>query len=155
MEPQDKLHFVNGSDRFIFRTNNRDGYFNLYLHDGNGKLLKRLTPVEADVEFVAMDKAGKYAYYLSSEISPVEKQLFRADLKSGKRSRLTSAEGWHMINMSSDCSYFVDNYSSQYVPRVIDLVANNGKQVRRILTAENPVKDYKFGDITLGKIKSG
>ncbi len=154
VEPQDKLHFVNGSDRFIFRTNNRDGYFNLYLHDGNGKLLKRLTPVEADVEFVAMDKAGKYAYYLSSEISPVEKQLFRVDLKSGKRSRLTSAEGWHMINMSSDCSYFVDNYSSQYVPRVIDLVANNGKQVRRILTAENPVKDYKFGDITLGKIKA-
>lgn len=154
VEPQDKLHFVNGSDRFIFRTNNRDGYFNLYLHDGDGKLLKRLTPVEADVEFVAMDKAGKYAYYLSSEISPVEKQLFRVDLKSGKRSRLTSAEGWHMINMSSDCSYFVDNYSSQYVPRVIDLVANNGKQVRRILTAENPVKDYKFGDITLGKIKA-
>lgn len=128
VEPQDKLHFVNGSDRFIFRTNNRDGYFNLYLHDGNGKLLKRLTPVEADVEFVAMDKAGKYAYYLSSEISPVEKQLFRVDLKSGKRSRLTSAEGWHMINMSSDCSYFVDNYSSQYVPRVIDLVANNGNR---------------------------
>ncbi|MCR9012590.1 S9 family peptidase [Gabonibacter chumensis] len=154
VEPQDKLHFVNGSDRFIFRTNNRDGYFNLYLHDGNGKLLKRLTPVEADVEFVAMDKAGKYAYYLSSEISPVEKQLFRVDLKSGKRSRLTSAEGWHMINMSSDCSYFVDNYSSQYVPRIIDLVANNGKQMRRILTAENPVKDYKFGDITLGKIKA-
>ena len=154
VEPQDKLHFVNGSDRFIFRTNNRDGYFNLYLHDGDGKLLKRLTPVEADVEFVATDKAGKYAYYLSSEISPVEKQLFRVDLKSGKRSRLTSAEGWHMINMSSDCSYFVDNYSNQYVPRVIDLVANNGKQVRRILTAENPVKDYKFGDITLGKIKA-
>ncbi|WP_294143322.1 DPP IV N-terminal domain-containing protein [uncultured Sanguibacteroides sp.] len=154
VEPQDRLQFVNGSDRFVFRTNNRDGYFNLYLHDGNGKLLKRLTPVEADVEFVAMDKAGKYVYYLSSEVSPVEKQLFRVDLKSGKRSRLTSAEGWHMINMSSDCSYFVDNYSSQYVPRIIDLVANNGKQVRRILTAENPVKDYKFGEITLGKIKA-
>lgn len=154
VEPQDRLQFVNGSDRFVFRTNNRDGYFNLYLHDGNGKLLKRLTPVEADVEFVAMDKAGKYVYYLSSEVSPVEKQLFRVDLKSGKRSRLTSAEGWHMINMSGDCSYFVDNYSSQYVPRIIDLVANNGKQMRRILTAENPVKDYKFGEITLGKIKA-
>ncbi len=49
---------------------------NLYLHDVNGKLIRRLTDVDADVEFVAVDSAGKYVYYLSSEISPVEKQLF-------------------------------------------------------------------------------
>ena len=73
---------------------------NLYLHDVTGKLIKRLTDVDADVEFVAVDRAGKYVYYLSSEVSPVEKQLFRVDVKSGKKNRLTAEEGWHNITMS-------------------------------------------------------
>jgi len=155
VEPQDKLFFLDKEgERFVFRTNNRDGYFNLYLHDATGKLLKRLTPVAADVEFVAADPAGKYVYYFSSEISPVEKQLFRVEVKNGKMTRLTPAEGWHVVSMSGDCSYFIDNYSSQYVPRVIELVAHNGKAVRRLLEAENPTKDYQFGEITLGSIKA-
>lgn len=110
--------------------------------------------MDADVEFVAVDPAGKYVYYLSSEISPVEKQLFRVEVKSGKKNRLTTEEGWHNITMSGDCAYFVDNYSSIKVPRNVDLTMNTGKVVRRLQEVENPNKDYNFGEITLGKIKA-
>lgn len=155
VEPQAGLVFMaNNPKQFIFETNNRDGYTNLYLHDVNGKLIKRLTNVDADVSFVAMDPAGKYVYYLSSEVSPVEKQLFRVDVKSGKKTRLTTEEGWHNISMSGDCSYFIDNYSSVKVPRNVDLFTSNGKMVRQIQSVENPNKDYNFGEITLGTIKA-
>lgn len=127
---------------------------NLYLHDVTGKLIKRLTDVDADVEFVAVDRAGKYVYYLSSEVSPVEKQLFRVDVKSGKKNRLTAEEGWHNITMSGDCAYFIDNYSSIKIPRNVDLTANTGKVVRRLQEVENPNKDYNYGEITLGSIKA-
>lgn len=139
--------------KFIYRTNNRDGYFNLYLVDVlDGKILKRLTKVEADVEMLGQD--GKYIYYTSAEVSPVENHLFRIEVKSGKKERLTAAEGWHKISLSSDCAYFVDNYSSLKVPRVIDLVQNNGKKIRELLKAEDPTKDYNFGEITLGTVKT-
>ncbi|HAH71914.1 MAG TPA: S9 family peptidase, partial [Butyricimonas virosa] len=155
VEPQSGLVFLaNNPKQFIYSTNNRDGFMNLYLHDVNGKLIRRLTDVDADVEFVAADPAGKYVYYLSSEISPVEKQLFRVEVKSGKKSRLTTEEGWHSIMMSGDCAYFVDNYSSIKVPRNVDLTTNTGKVVRRLQEVENPNKDYNFGEITLGKIKA-
>ena len=155
VEPQSGLVFLaNNPKQFIYSTNNRDGFMNLYLHDVNGKLIRRLTDVDADVEFVAADPAGKYVYYLSSEISPVEKQLFRVEVKSGKKSRLTTEEGWHNITMSGDCAYFVDNYSSIKVPRNVDLTTNTGKVVRRLQEVENPNKDYNFGEITLGKIKA-
>ena len=155
VEPQSGLVFLaNNSKQFIYSTNNRDGFMNLYLHDVNGKLIRRLTDVDADVEFVAVDPAGKYVYYLSSEISPVEKQLFRVEVKSGKKNRLTTEEGWHNITMSGDCAYFVDNYSSIKVPRNVDLTMNTGKVVRRLQEVENPNKDYNFGEITLGKIKA-
>ena len=155
VEPQSGLVFLaNNPKQFIYSTNNRDGFMNLYLHDVNGKLIRRLTEVDADVEFVAADAAGKYVYYLSSEISPVEKQLFRVEVKSGKKNRLTTEEGWHNITMSGDCAYFIDNYSSIKVPRNVDLTTNAGKVVRRLQEVENPNKDYNFGEITLGTIKA-
>lgn len=155
VEPQSGLVFwANNPKQFIYSTNNRDGFMNLYLHDVNGKLIRRLTDVDADVEFVAADAAGKYVYYLSSEISPVEKQLFRVEVKSGKKNRLTTEEGWHNITMSGDCAYFIDNYSSIKVPRNVDLTTNAGKVVRRLQEVENPNKDYNFGEITLGTIKA-
>lgn len=155
VEPQSGLVFLaNNPKQFIYSTNNRDGFMNLYLHDVNGKLIRRLTDVDADVVFVAADAAGKYVYYLSSEISPVEKQLFRVEVKSGKKNRLTTEEGWHNITMSGDCAYFIDNYSSIKVPRNVDLTTNAGKVVRRLQEVENPNKDYNFGEITLSSIKA-
>ena len=155
VEPQNGLVFMkNNPKQFLYETNNRDGYFNLYLYDVNGKLIKRLTDVDADVAYAGMDRAGKYVYYLSSEVSPVEKQLFRVDVKSGKKTRLTPEEGWHTITMSGDCSYFIDSYSSVKTPRNVDLATNSGKVVRRVQEVENPNKDYNWGEVTLGSIKA-
>lgn len=154
IEPQTPIVFLkNDPTAFIYRTNNRDGYFNLYLvNAATGKIQKRITDVNADVEMVGQD--GKYIYYTSAEVSPVDNHLFRVDLKSGKKTRLTQAEGWHRVSMSDDMGYFVDNYNSLNVPRVISLVRNDGKVVKEFLKADNPIKDYNFGEITLGTVKT-
>lgn len=154
IEPQTPIVFLkNDSQKFIYRTNNRDGYFNLYLVDANtGKIQKRITDVNADVEMVGQD--GKYIYYTSAEVSPVDNHLFRVDVKTGKKAQLTKAEGWHRVTMSGDMKYFIDNYSSLNVPRVINLVQNDGKVVKELLKAENPTKDYNYGEITMGTVKT-
>ena len=153
VEPLDPLYFIKGSYQFIYRTDNRDGYRNLYLCDTLGTVT-RITPVDADVEYIAND--GRYLYYTSAEISPVENHLFRLDLrqKSPKPQRLTTERGWHNITMSSDCKYFVDNYSSFNVPAISDLRAADGKLVRNLLTAEDPLADYLTGKVEFGTIKS-
>lgn len=154
VEPLSPIVFLkNDPSRFIYRTNNRDGYFSLYLCEASsGKVLKRLTDADADVELVGQD--GRYVYYTSAEVSPVDNHLFRVEVKSGKKTRLTPDEGWHKVMMSGDMKYFVDNYSSLNVPRVIRLARNDGKQVKELLRAENPVKDYNYGEITLGTVKT-
>ena len=133
IEPLTPIVFLkNDPSRFIYRTNNRDGYFSLYLCEAaTGKVLKRLTDVNADVEMVGQD--DKFVYYTSAEVSPVDNHLFRVEVKSGKKTRLTQAEGWHKVTMSGDMKYFVDNYSSLKVPRVILLVQNDGKKVKELL----------------------
>ena len=162
VEPFDPLYFIEGQNEiFLYRTANRDGYRNLYLCDNDGNL-RRLTVVDADVEYVAND--GKYVYYTSAEVSPVENHLFRIEIKSlkkgvakasfGKPQRLTEESGWHDVSMSPDCSHFIDTWSNLTTPRVVDLCTSDGKTVRNLLTAEDPTMDYAYTEISLGTVKS-
>ena len=159
VEPENPVTFIKGSnDYFIYRTNNRDGYRNLYLCDFDGNV-QRITCTDADVAYIAND--GKHVWYTSAEVSPVENHLFRISIKKtgkgwkfGKPQQLTQENGWHEIKMSPDCKHFVDSWSNLTTPRVTDLCTSDGKTVRNLLTAADPTLDYAYGEITLGTIKS-
>ena len=160
VEPQDPIAFVKGrTDLFIYRTDNRDGYRNLYLADTLGKV-QRLTHVDADVEYLGND--GKCVWYTSAEVSPAEKHLYQLSLteerfrkKAGRPVRLTTAPGWHEIALSEDCKYFIDNYSAFTTPREVSLCsAADGKKLRHLLSAADPLAAYATGEVLLGTVKS-
>jgi len=158
VEPLDPVWFIKGSnDRFIYRTENRDGYRNLYICDLNGSVT-RLTNVDADVAYVAND--GRFVYYTSAEVSPVENHLFRIELRkknlyvSAKPTRLTTAEGWHHIYMSEDCTWFLDYYSSLCNPGTCEKVSSDGKSRQLVGQAEDPTLSYAYTEIDLGTVKS-
>jgi dipeptidyl-peptidase-4 len=164
VEPQDPIWFIKGSnDLFIYRTDNRDGYRNLYLCDTEGNI-RRLTETDADVSYIAND--GKYVWYTSAEVSPVENHLFRigiklpssikglSKVKFSKAEQLTKAEGWHSITMSPDLTEYVDMWSNVTTPRVTDLCSSDGKLIKNLLTSEDPTLDYAYTEICLGTVKS-
>ncbi len=164
VEPLDPVRFLKGTYSFIYRTNNRDGFRNLYLCDTLGTV-RRLTAVDADVEYLGND--GQFVYYTSAEVSPVESHLFRIEVKTpktrtgavvkakiGEPVRLTTGEGWHTISLNEDCSRYIDNYSSFNVPRVTDIRTADGKLIRNLITAEDPLKGYKTGEVLFGTVKS-
>ena len=161
VEPFDPLYFIKDQNFFIYRTANRDGYRNLYLCDNDGNI-RRLTSVDADVKYVGND--GRYVYYTSAEVSPVENHLFRIELKNlkkgvakasfGKPQRLTFAEGWHEIQLSPDYKHFIDSYSSLCTPRVVNICTTDGKIIKNLLTADDPTLDYAYTEISLGTVRS-
>ena len=151
VEPQNPLHFID-NDRFIYTTDNRDGYKNLYLHTLSKGVTERLTKVAADVAYVAHTEEA--VYYYSSEISPVEQHLFSLSLSDGKVCQLTRGEGWHNCKISPDGKHFADNYSSLNVPRVVAIGSTDGKFYREVFRAEDPSKDYNYSIIELGSVKS-
>ncbi len=151
VEPQNPIHFID-NDRFIYTTDNRHGYKNLYLHTLSKGTTNRLTCIDTDVEYVAHD--ARNIYYYSAEVSPVERHLFSVSLRNGKVRRLTRSEGWHNCTISPDGKYFVDNYSSLDVPRVVAVGSTDGKLYREVFRAENPAKDYNYSTIELGSVKS-
>ena len=152
VEPQYQLVFLkNDPSRFIYSTDNRDGFWNLYICNDEGKV-ERLTKVNADVKYVAQD--DKFVYYTSAEVSPAENHLFKVEIASGKATRLTKEAGWHEPVMSKSGKFYLDTYSSLNVPRVVDLGRTDLKPSRELFRAEDPTVGYNFCNIELGKIKS-
>ena len=152
VEPQHDLVWLQSDpSRFIYSTNNRDGYYNLYLCDDAGNI-SRLTKTDADVQYVGQN--DKFVFYTSAEVSPVDNHLFKVELATGKQTRLTTAEGWHNIQMSNSGKYYLDNYSSLNVPRVVDMGRTDGKPGRELFRAPDPTIGYNFLPIELGSVKS-
>ena len=151
VEPQNPIHFID-NDRFIYTTDNRDGFKNLYLHALSKGTTERLTKVDADVDYVAHN--DKAVFYHSAEVSPVEQHLFSISFRNGKAKQLTRGEGWHNCTISPDGKYFSDNYSSLNIPRVVAVGSTDGKIYREVFRAEDPSKEYNFSTIELGSVKS-
>ena len=154
VEPQTQLVFLEADpDQFLYYTDNRDGYKNLYLCSASGKFApRRLTAVDADCQYLA--QRGRYVYYYSAEVSPVERHLFRVDTKTGKMLRLTRDKGWHSCTISPDGKYFSDNFTSLGVPTVIKYGTTDGKKLETLweAPAENPL--LTNCKIEMGTVKS-
>ena len=162
VEPYAHLHFIEGTYQFIYSTDNRDGYKNLYLCDTLGTV-RRLVNTDAEVSYVTND--GRFVYYNSAEVSPVESHLFRVEVRQNRRQelakarigapqRLTFERGWHNVSISPDCRHFIDSYSSFNVPRIVDLRTADGKLVRNLFTAGDPLEGFRTGEVRLGTVKS-
>ena len=151
IEPQDPIWFVEGSGDIIYRTDNRDGYKNLYLIDAKGKM-RRLTAVDADITYLAND--GKYLYYTSAEVSPVENHLFRLPIKSGKAQQLTQGRGWHTVQLSQDRKWFLDRQSNLNTPAQLFLCSTDGKKRIAIGSQPDPLDGYASCRVELGTVPS-
>ncbi len=141
-------------ERFIYSTNVRDGYWNLYVCSRGkegGWIVERLTKVDADVTY--LDRRGEWVYYYTAEFSTAEQHLAKVSTKSGKSVRLTHEAGWHNCSISPCGKYLIDNYSALYVPRVVNLASTkDGKVLRNLLTAADPTEGYNYTPIELGTI---
>lgn len=156
VEPQYPITFVKGNDKQFIYQCQRDGYSHLYLYNTDGTLIRQLTSGEWVVkELLGFDKSGSHLFILSTEESPLEAQLYKVNLKSGKRTRLTKEEGVHNVRLSPSRRYAIDTYSSAKVPGVTATIdAGNGKELQRLLTAANPYEGYDMPCIESGTIKA-
>jgi len=154
VEPQWPLRFLSGNTaQFLYQTDNRDGFKNIYLCSVNDGLLRRITTINADVEFISED--GKFVYCLVASPS-TDKKVYRFSLKSGKGTCLTPEPGIHNATFSKDFKYFVDTYTSFDVPRACNLRKSDGTFVKEIGRVSEDMVSPKMRNciIETGTLKS-
>ncbi|MFK7969891.1 MAG: DPP IV N-terminal domain-containing protein [Bacteroidia bacterium] len=145
--------FKNNPDQFIWFSE-RSGYDHLYLYDTKGSMKKQLTKGDWEVtEVLGMAPDGETLYFMATKESPLERHAYSVNVNSGKIKKITQEKGTHRCSLSADGDYLIDSYSSREVPNVQQVIrTKNGKQSAAIHTAENPLKDYKLGEMSFVEI---
>jgi dipeptidyl-peptidase 4 len=154
VEPLHAMLFVkNNPSRFIWQSR-RDGFNHLYLYNIDGKLEKQLTKGSWEVKSEnGFDEKGENLFFHANEQKPVNQDFYSVNLKSGKMSRLTRDDGFHIVSPGEKGDYFVDNFTSCYTPREYRSISKDGKN-STIYTSDNPIKAYKTGKWSLFTIKN-
>jgi dipeptidyl-peptidase 4 len=154
-EPLVPVLFVkNDPTKFIWQSR-RDGWNHLYLYDVSGKLVRQLTGGQWEVlEVKGFDEKGKQLAYVSTEESPVTKNLYLLDLKTLKTKRITTATAVHNTLISASGNYVLDNYSTTTDPRTIQLVDTKSGKTKELLQAADPLADYAKGAMSIFTIKN-
>lgn len=152
VEPMHPLIFLeNDPDKFIYSTNNRDGWWNLYLYSLKDSRLTRLTPSQGDVEYLAQH--GNDVFYYSYEVDPTERHMFSVNVKSGKVTRRTFVPGQHSCSFSPDFNYYIDSYSSLKEPLVKEVCSMKGSR-HEFYRSADPSDGLLRCDVELGSIRS-
>ncbi len=154
-EPLVPMLFVkNNPTQFIWQSR-RDGWNQLYLYDVSGKLLKQLTKGDWEVtEVKGFDEKGENLFYMSTAVSPLTKNLYNVNIKTGKSTRITNAAGNHSALISDDGKFVLDNYSTPKEPRTIALIDTKTGKEKTIFQARNPLAGYALGEMNLFTIKA-
>ena len=163
IEPLDPIWFLKGrTDLFLYRTDNRDGYRNLYLVDTLGTLRRLPT---ADAEIAYLDNDGTNVYYTSAENSPVENHLYKLSItlprkktvekaRFSKPVQLTSGRGWHYVELTPDCRWLLDRWSNTSTPMQVYRRSTDGKVNEKLYEGTDPLKGYASCQVEVGTVPS-
>jgi len=155
VEPMHPIKFLPwDSSKFLFQSQ-RDGYNHLYLYDLKKAASTQLTSGKWVVmELVGFNEKAKSVIIASNEISPIQRNLFAVDVKSGRRTLLDNGRGYHSGELSASGQWLRDSYSEPDVPRVIAVTNTQKPSSKTLFTAENPWKDYNVPEYSCGKLKT-
>lgn len=175
VEPQHPLIFLPWDDsQFIYQTQ-RDGFNHLYLMDTKTKLkgewktgkdsedqyceyLKTIPLTEGNwlvQNVLGFNASRKEIIIASTEISPLQTNIFSLNVKNGKRTLIGMEDGTHQAKLSASGTYLIDYFTSNNVPREISILPTTGKKGTTLFTATDPLKEnYNLPEITVGTIKA-
>lgn len=114
--------------RFIVREETTAGRMHLYLHTVFGGRLYTLTKGDWDVtSIVAAD--NKRVYYMSTEQSPLRRDLYTVSIDGKGKRRLTTGDGFHTIMPSRGMKYYVQTFSNASTPNIITVHRADGQAI--------------------------
>lgn len=147
IEPTDAPFWTDDGERFAWLSE-RDGFRHLYLYERDGRLVRRLTEGDWEVDRVHGIDAARGAVWFSGDLGDVKgQQLFRVPLAGGEVRRVTKEEGTHGVSLSPTFEFFTDSWSALNDPGWVAVHRADGARVRVLAEGtKEPLAPYGLND---------
>ena len=118
-------------DRFLVRQESHTGFMHLYLYGVRSGFIAQVTKGPWEVTEV-VGVTPKRVWFLSTETSPLRRNLYSAALNGKDKRRLTAGEGCYAIAPSKGMKYYISTFSSATTPNRVEVCTGDGKPVRTL-----------------------
>ena len=155
VEPLHPIQFLPWDSRKFIMQSQRDGYNHLYLYDKEGRLLRQLTSGPWVVQSVLGFNAKLKSIIIeANKYHPLHRHIYSVQIANGKMTQLTTDDGVHRGELSASGTFLVDRHAAPTQPRNINVINVQTGKTTRLLTAEDPWKDYVQPIFECGSIKA-
>ncbi len=155
VEPLYPIQFSKVNPDEFYWLSRQDGWFHVYKYNTDGELLQQITKGEWEVTSVlGFDEKEKQLFVEGTKDDVLQNNIYKVDVKSGETIRLSKEDGVHHGTLSPDAAYLFDRWNGTTVPGKVDLVSTNGKLLRNVFIADDPLADYQLGENKLMTLKT-
>ncbi len=152
VETFESPRYLDDGNSFLWLSE-RSGFRHLYVATDGGLETRALTSGDWVVDrpgfggrSIFVDHDTERVYFRATKESPLERHVYRVDLKGGKPRRLTDEPGNHSLSFAADGKYWVHRMRSIDVPSRIDVRDPDGKLVDRLgEVTHDDYAPYRFG----------
>lgn len=123
------------NDMFIVKEETTAGYMHLYMHSICKGRLYPITKGNWEVTNLT-SITDKKIYYISTEGSPLRRNLYSISLNGKDKKRLTEKDGFYSIAPSIGMKYYISTFSNLKTPNSVDIYNGKGKFIRNLKNSE-------------------
>ena len=133
------IQFIDG-ERFIVQEESSVGYNHLYLHSIKKGRLNAITSGKWQVTSV-VGVAKNRIYYLSTERSPLSRDLYSVGLNGKGKKLHTAEEGFNSIAPSAGMRYYIRTFTNTATPNVVTVCKTTGEVVDTLIDSRAKVAE--------------
>jgi len=158
---EEPIVLVPNTDYFVTIQNDPSGYDHIAKYSKtDGTFLSYLTSGHWDVISIAA-VFNNTVYYISAEVSPLERQLYSISVDGTGKARMSNQEGWYSATFDPRGQYYLLNYGGPKVPTLtLYSTLNNGFSIPLVTNEDlaNKLSKYalptkKFITVPIGNEK--
>jgi len=155
VEPQHPITFLPwDSSKFIYWSW-KDGFTHLYLMDTEGRELGQLTSGNWVVKSIeGFCPATKSAIIITKEAGDLQRNIYRLNIKTKKRTLLDNGKGVHQAKLSEDGLWLVDTWQEPDVPRACAVTNTKTGKSTLLQIASDPWEGWYQPIFESGSVKA-
>ena len=140
--------FLGDGSQFLWLSE-RDGFMHLYLYTRAGELVRQLTKGDWMIDSnawdllmpgrpVHVDPSGTWAYFITTKNSPLERQIYRLNIRGGQLQQISQTPGFHFTSLAGDGKYLVDQFTDVATPPVTRIMKADGSGAQVLASCAGP-----------------